>query len=196
MVCRLYPFEVAHVFWLLTFSQKPRKRVLSTLCWSLSWGQPFSEDGMWDDSGNPERDPIHDSYRFETHLVLNVKDLFSALRWSEDQLSQWKKQKQSSTTKYNGKVLDAGTGNKIKIMQAKDQVKMKLVLSWKEFAELRLTWALLFQSGGAQGTVNKPWSALHSGKTNWKLPLLRENQMIFSIDTDKTLDGILCPIHN
>lgn len=50
-----------------------------------------------------------------------------------------KKQKQSSTTKYNGKVLDAGTGNKIKIMQAKDQVKMKLVLSWKEFAELRLT---------------------------------------------------------
>ena len=48
---------------------------------------------MCDDSGNPKRDPIHDSYRFKTHLVLNVKDLFSALRWSEDQLSQWKKAK-------------------------------------------------------------------------------------------------------
>lgn len=95
---------------------------------------------MCDDSGNPKRDPIHDSSRFGTHLVLNLKDLFSALRWSEDQLHlSGKKQKQYSTTKYNGKVLDAGTGNKIKIMQAKDQVKMKLVLSWKEFAELRLT---------------------------------------------------------
>ena len=85
---------------------------------------------MCNDSGNPKRDPIHDSSRFGTHLVLNLKDLFSALRWSEDQLHlSGKKQKQYSTTKYNGKVLDAGTGNKIKIMQAKDQVKMKLVLS-------------------------------------------------------------------
>lgn len=93
---------------------------------------------MCDDSGNPKRSHSR-QFRFGT-LGAKPENLFSALRWSEDQLHlSGKKQKQYSTTKYNGKVLDAGTGNKIKIMQAKDQVKMKLVLSWKEFAELRLT---------------------------------------------------------
>lgn len=71
----------------------------------------------------------------------NLKICF-AREVGEDQLHLSGKKLKSNIalTKYNGKVLDAGTGNKIKIMQAKDQkVKMKLVLSWKEFAELRLT---------------------------------------------------------